>query len=132
MEIKFLLIVFAVAFVIALLIHANKQKDKVVQYNPPQEPAKPQKQRMKKVKPYRKWEKKMQHKAGKRAMEKAEFVHLTIEEASDLFLNNSSADEMRLLDIMLEAKLDGVDTVKVDRHLYNKLFLEKEIHTNKI
>lgn len=124
---KFLLIVFAIALVIVLLINANKSKDKDDPNKEPTEPIKPHKQRTQKVKPYRKLEKKMQQKAGKQAMEEAEYIHLTIEEANNLFLHNSSADEMKLLDIILDAKLDGVDTVKVDRCLYDRMIFERNL-----
>ncbi len=118
-------ILFATILVITILVSTNNPGDKKVQYNEPTKPVKPQKQRIKKVKSVRKWQKKMQHKAGKKAMEKVDFVYLTIEESNAIFQYNSSSDEIKLLDIMLEAKLEGIDIIKVDRNLYNRLVLKK-------
>ena len=128
MGIKFLLIAFSIAFVIALLIHANKPKDKDEQNHalknfPPVVKAKKQR-----VQSYEKWEKKVQKKKAKTAMDRADYIYLSIEDANELFIHNSSADEMKLLDIILDAKLDGRENIKIDRALYERLRSAKIEH----
>lgn len=121
MGLKFLFIAFAIAFVIALLIHANKPKDKDEQNHAPKNPppaVKPQKQR---VQSYEKWEKKVRKKKAKTTMDMANYTYLSIDEANELFVHNSSTDEMKLLDIILDAKLDGSESIKIDRALYERL-----------
>lgn len=121
MGLKFLLIVFAIFFVIALLIHANKPKEKNGEHYVPKNPppvVKPKKQR---VQSYEKWEKKVQKKKAKIAMDMANYTYLSIDDANELFVHNSSADEMKLLDIILDAKLDGRESIKIDRALYERL-----------
>lgn len=126
MEIKILLIIFAIAFIITILIHANKPKDKD-EHNVSKPPpvVKPKKQR---VQSYEKWEKKVQKKKAKTAMDMANYTYLSIDDANELFVHNSSADEMKLLDIILDAKLDGRESIKIDRALYERLKSVKSEH----
>lgn len=81
-----------------------------------------------KVQSYEKWEKKVQKKKAKTAMEIADYIYLSIEDANELFIHNSSADEMKLLDIILDAKLDGRESIKIDRTLYERLKSVKSEH----
>lgn len=60
-------------------------------------------------------------------MLKANYVFLSIDEANDLFTYNHSADEMKLLDVILDATLDGKDYVQIDRPLYERMKSEKDL-----
>ena len=44
-----------------------------------------------------------------------------------LFTYNHSADEMKLLDVVLDATLDGKDYVQIDRSLYERMKSEKAL-----
>ena len=58
----------------------------------------------------------------------ANYTYLSIDDANELFVHNSSADEMKLLDIILDAKLDGRESIKIDRALYERLKSVKSEH----
>ncbi len=60
-------------------------------------------------------------------MLKANYVLLSIDEANDLFTYNHSADEMKLLDVILDATLNGQDYVQIDRPLYERMKSEKDL-----
>ena len=128
MGLKFLLIAFSIAFVIALLIHANKPKDKNEQNHAPKNPPPVVKPKRQRVQSYEKWEKKVQKKKAEIAINRANYIYLSIEDANELFIHNSSADEMKLLDIILDAKLDGRESIKIDRALYERLRSAKIEH----
>ncbi len=131
-ELIFLLIVFAVAFVIALLMHANKPKDKEVQYNEPPVPTKTQKQRMKKVKPYRKWEKKMQHTAGKRAMKKTaapKYVPSSSIGTERVLLSYGTLIDSKTLDDLIGMQLSGAKHVNIPTGVLDEL---EKIEWNKL
>lgn len=120
MGLKFLFIAFAIAFIIALLIHANKPKDKDVQYNEPaKQPKQHPKQQIPKIKPYRKLEKKMQRKAGKRAVANknaSEYIpdNTSTEKVllSEL-LNYGSLIDKNTFDDLIDMQLDGAKYVNI-------------------
>lgn len=119
--IEILLIVFLIALAVTLAVAVYRPKE---DNTPPiviPDPNKPGKRRQQRVKPYRKWEKKMNHKKGKNAMLKAECVFLSISEANSLMLYDNSREEMKLLDLILDAKLSGTDIIKLDRTTYEIL-----------
>lgn len=118
---KFLLIVFLIAFIVALVVAVFRPKEDNAPPIVIPDSNKPGKRRKQRVKPYRKWEKKMNRKKGENAMLKAEYVFLSISEANSLMIYDHSREEMKLLDLILDAKLDGTDVIKLDRTTYEIL-----------
>ena len=118
---KFLLIVFLIAFIVALLIAVFRPKEDNATPIVIPNSNKPGKRRQQRVKPYRKWEKKMNQKKGKNAILQAEYVFLSISEANSLMIYDHSREEMKLLDLILDAMLDGKDIIKLDRTTYEIL-----------
>lgn len=117
---KFLLIVFLIALVVALAIAVYKPKEDNEPIIIP-DSNKPGKRRKQRVKSYKKWEKKMEQKKRKNAMLEAEYIFLSISEANSLMIYDNSRAEMKLLDLILDAKLNGTDIIKLDRTTYQIL-----------
>lgn len=80
-----------------------------------------------KAQSWEKQQKKVWKAKARSAMLKANFVFLSIDEVNDLFTYNHSADEMKLLDVILDATLDGKDYVQIDRSLYERMKSEKDL-----
>lgn len=85
---------------------------------PTRQPTKRNYKHKPKVQSWEKQQKKVWKAKARSAMLKANYVVLSIDEANDLFTYNHSADEMKLLDVILDATLDGKDYVQIDRSLY--------------
>lgn len=123
---KFLIIVFILCFIIAVIIAATKRKADEIIIEPQIKPT--QKRKNRKVQSYRKYEKKVQQKKGKLAMDRLDNITLSIEEANELFIYNNTTDESTLLDAIIEAKLNGSNFITLDRHLYDRLKQNKNDH----
>ncbi len=120
-NIEILLIVFLIALAVALAVAVYRPKEDNAPPIVIPDSNKPGKRRQQRVKPYRKWEKKMNQKKGKNAMLKAEYVFLSVSEANSLMIYDNSREEMKLLDLILDAKLNGTDIIKLDRTTYEIL-----------
>lgn len=119
--IEILLIIFLIVLAVALAVAVYRPKEENVPPIVISNSNKPGKRKNQRVKPYRKWEKKMNQKKGKNAMLKAEYVFLPISEANSLMIYDNSREEMKLLDLILDAKLSGTDFIKLDRTTYEIL-----------
>lgn len=106
-------------FVVGLFVALSKRpNDK----NPIQEhTATPPKRKLPKVRSYSKYQKKVNQRKGKIAMFRANNVLLTIDEANSFLTHDGTPDEMRLLDLILDAKLSGDEHIIIDRPLYDRL-----------
>lgn len=80
-----------------------------------------------KVQSWEKQQKQIWKAKARSAMLKANYAFLSIDEANDLFTYNHSTDEMKLLDVILDAKLNGQAYVKIDRPLYERMKSEKDL-----
>lgn len=123
---KFLIIVFILCFIIAVIIAVTKRKADEIIIEPQIKPT--QKRKNRKVQSYIKYEKKVQQKKGKLAMDRLDNITLSIEEANELFIYNNTTDESTLLDAIIEAKLNGSNFIKLDRYLYDRLKQNKNDH----
>lgn len=73
------------------------------------------------VQPYSKYQKKVNRRKGKAAMFRANNLFLSIDEANSLLSHDGTSDEMMLLDLILDAKLNGQKNIIIDRLLYDRL-----------
>lgn len=96
-------------------------------HQPTAQPTKRKRKRKSKVQSWQKQQKQILKAKARSAMLKANYVFLSIDEANDLFTYNHSADEMKLLDVVLDATLDGKDYVQIDRSLYERMKSEKAL-----
>lgn len=96
-------------------------------YQPTGQPTKRKRKRKPKVQSWEKQQKKVWKAKTRSAMFKASYVLLSKEEANDLFTYNHSTDEMKLFDVILDAKLNGQAYVKIDRPLYERMKSEKDL-----
>jgi len=121
----YLIIIFLLIFILAFFI--NPKNDNEVHIVEHQNTKVKNKNR---VQSYDKWEKKIKKKSAKTAMELSNNKFLSIQDANELFIYMDTNDERKLLDIILEAKLDGKDMVKLDMQLYNRLYNAHYLHVN--
>lgn len=96
-------------------------------YQPTAQPTKRKRKRKSKVQSWQKQQKQIWKAKARSAMLKTNYVFLSIDEANDLLTYNHSADEMKLLDVVLDATLDGKDYVQIDRSLYERMKSEKTL-----
>lgn len=96
-------------------------------YQPTAQPTKRKRKRKPKVQSWEKQQKQIWKAKARSAMLKANYAFLSIDEANDLFTYNHSTDEMKLLDVILDAKLNGQAYVKIDRPLYERMKSEKDL-----
>lgn len=109
-------------FIIGLIFAFGKQSN-TDKETAKREPNK--KKRNPKVQSWHKYQKKAWKAKAHSATFKAQFVVLSIDEANELFVYNHSEDEMMLIDVILDAKLNGTNFVKIDRSLYERMKSEK-------
>lgn len=120
--------VLVIIFFIGLLwAYGKRQTANDVMYHPTGKPTKKKRKRKPKVQSWEKQQKKVWKAKARSAMLKANYVLLSIDDANDLFTYNHSADEMKMLDVILDAKLNGQAYVKIDRPLYERMKSEKDL-----
>jgi hypothetical protein len=120
--------VLVIIFFVGLLwAYGKRQTANNGIYQPTGQPTKRKRKRKPKVQSWEKQQKKVWKAKARSAMFKASYVLLSKEEANDLFTYNHSADEMKLLDVILDATLDGKDYVQIDRPLYERMKSEKDL-----
>lgn len=110
-----LIVIFALGLIVALF---KSPKDNAISNN---DTASPPKRKKQKVQPYHKYQKKVNQRKAKAAMFQANNAVLDLDEANSLLAHNGSDDEMHLLDLILDAKLDGRKHIVVERSLYERL-----------
>lgn len=111
--IAFLLIIFTLCLLAAIVMAANKGKDDIEEKTTLQPKA--NKKRTPKVKSYAGHQKRMNKKAY--LSEHSEYLYIPIPEARELVgINNTE-----LIDNILKAVLDDKDYVKIKRETYNKI-----------
>lgn len=111
--IAFLLIIFTLCLLAAIVMAANKGKDDIEEKTTLQPKA--NKKRTPKVKSYAEHQKRMNKKAY--LSEHSEYLYIPIPEARDLV----GINDTELIDNILNAVLDGKDYVKIKRETYNKI-----------
>lgn len=109
--IAFLLIIFTLCLLAAIVMAANKGKDDIEE-KPTLQP-KANKKRTPKVKSYAEHQKRMNKKEY--LSEHSEYLYIPIPEARDLV----GINDTELIDNILKAVLDGKDYVKIKRETYN-------------
>ena len=120
--------VLVIIFFVGLLwAYGKRQTANNGIYQPTGRPTKRKRKRKPKVQSWEKQQKQIWKAKARSAMLKANYVFLSIDEANDLFTYNHSADEMKLLDVVLDATLDGKDYVQIDRSLYERMKSEKTL-----
>lgn len=120
--IAFLFTVIAVFALFAIIKAIEKHSDGDNTQSIPNAPSKSNKVRkIPKVQSYEKWEKKVKKKKGKNAITNSLYIFLSIEEAEKLMTHDQSKDDMRVLDLILDAKLDGLNHIKLEREVYERL-----------
>ncbi len=111
--IAFLLIIFTLCLLAAIVMAANKGKDDIEEKTTLQPKA--NKKRTPKVKSYAEHQKRMNKKAY--LSEHSEYLYIPIPEARDLV----GINDTELIDNILNAVLDDKDYVKIKRETYNKI-----------
>ncbi len=120
--------ILAIIFFIGLLwAYSKRQTANYGAYAPTGKQAKRKRKRKPKVQSWKKQQKQIWKAKARTAMWKANNVTLSREEANDLFTHNHSADEMKLLDVILDATLNGNDYIVIDRSLYERMKSEKDL-----
>lgn len=120
--------VLVIIFFVGLLwAYGKRQTANNGIYQPTGQPTKRKRKRKPKVQSWEKQQKKVWKAKARSAMLKANYAFLSIDEANDLFTYNHSTDEMKLFDVILDAKLNGQAYVKIDRPLYERMKCEKDL-----
>lgn len=119
-----LVIVFVIGFVWAYCKHHSA--DNGIR-QPTRPPTKRNWKRNLNVQAWKKQQKNVWKNKARSAMLKANYKLLSIDEANELFTYNHSADEKKLLDVILDATLNGQDYVQIDHPLYERMKSEKDL-----
>lgn len=120
--------VLVIIFFVGLLwAYGKRQTANNSIYQPTGQTTKRKRKRKPKVQSWEKQQKQIWKAKARSAMLKANYAFLSIDEANDLFTYNHSTDEMKLLDVILDAKLNGQAYVKIDRPLYERMKSEKDL-----
>lgn len=120
--------VLVIIFFVGLLwAYGKRQTASNGIYQPTGQTTKRKRKRKPKVQSWEKQQKQIWKAKARSAMLKANYAFLSIDEANDLFTYNHSTDEMKLLDVILDAKLNGQAYVKIDRPLYERMKSEKDL-----
>lgn len=120
--------VLVIIFFVGLLwAYGKRQTANNGIYQPTGQTTKRKRKRKPKVQSWEKQQKQIWKAKARSAMLKANYAFLSIDEANDLFTYNHSTDEMKLLDVILDAKLNGQAYVKIDRPLYERMKSEKDV-----
>lgn len=120
--------VLVIIFFVGLLwAYGKRQTANNGIYQPTGQTTKRKRKRKPKVQSWKKQQKQIWKAKARSAMLKANYAFLSIDEANDLFTYNHSTDEMKLLDVILDAKLNGQAYVKIDRPLYERMKSEKDL-----
>ena len=119
--------VLVIIFFVGLLWAYGKRQTATMVYQPTGQTTKRKRKRKPKVQSWEKQQKQIWKAKARSAMLKANYAFLSIDEANDLFTYNHSTDEMKLLDVILDAKLNGQAYVKIDRPLYERMKSEKDL-----
>lgn len=120
--------VLVIIFFVGLLwAYGKRQTANNGIYQPTGQTTKRKRKRKPKVQSWEKQQKQIWKAQARSAMLKANYAFLSIDEANDLFTYNHSTDEMKLLDVILDAKLNGQAYVKIDRPLYERMKSEKDL-----
>lgn len=120
--------VLVIIFFVGLLwAYGKRQTANNGIYQPTGQTTKRKRKRKPKVQSWEKQQKQIRKAKARSAMLKANYAFLSIDEANDLFTYNHSTDEMKLLDVILDAKLNGQAYVKIDRPLYERMKSEKDL-----
>lgn len=120
--------VLVIIFFVGLLwAYGKRQTANNGIYQPTGQTTKKKRKRKPKVQSWEKQQKQIWKAKARSAMLKANYAFLSIDEANDLFTYNHSTDEMKLLDVILDAKLNGQAYVKIDRPLYERMKSEKDL-----
>lgn len=109
-----LIIVFCVCLVAAIIMAANKQQPEAIEEKPTLQP-KARKKRTQKVRSYEEHQKRMNKKAY--LSKNSEYVSVSTSELQELV----KPGDKDVVDMILDALLDGSETVKIERSKYNKL-----------
>lgn len=120
--------VLVIIFFVGLLwAYGKRQTANNGIYQPTGQTTKRKRKRKPKVQSWEKQQKQIWKAKARSAMLKANYAFLSIDEANNLFTYNHSTDEMKLLDVILDAKLNGQAYVKIDRPLYERMKSEKDL-----
>lgn len=120
--------VLVIIFFVGLLwAYGKRQTANNGIYQPTGPTTKRKRKRKPKVQSWEKQQKQIWKAKARSAMLKANYAFLSIDEANNLFTYNHSTDEMKLLDVILDAKLNGQAYVKIDRPLYERMKSEKDL-----
>lgn len=120
--------VLVIIFFVGLLwAYGKRQTANNGIYQPTGQTTKRKRKRKPNVQSWEKQQKQIWKAKARSAMLKANYAFLSIDEANDLFTYNHSTDEMKLLDVILDAKLNGQAYVKIDRPLYERMKSEKDL-----
>ena len=120
--------VLVIIFFVGLLwAYGKRQTANNGIYQPTGQTTKRKRKRKPKVQSWEKQQKQIWKAKARSAMLKANYAFLSIDEANGLFTYNHSTDEMKLLDVILDAKLNGQAYVKIDRPLYERMKSEKDL-----
>lgn len=120
--------VLVIIFFVGLLwAYGKRQTANNGIYQPTGQTTKRKRKRKPKVQSWEKQQKQIWKAKARSAMLKANYAFLSIDEANYLFTYNHSTDEMKLLDVILDAKLNGQAYVKIDRPLYERMKSEKDL-----
>lgn len=120
--------VLVIIFFVGLLwAYGKRQTANNGIYQPTGQTTKRKRKRKPKVQSWEKQQKQIWKAQARSAMLKANYAFLSIDEANDLFTYNHSTDEMKLLNVILDAKLNGQAYVKIDRPLYERMKSEKDL-----
>lgn len=120
--------VLVIIFFVGLLwAYGKRQTANNGIYQPTGQTTKRKRKRKPKVQSWEKQQKQIWKAKARSAMLKANYAFLSIDEANDLFTYNHSTDEMKLLDVILDAKLNGQAYVKIDHPLYERMKSEKDL-----
>lgn len=120
--------VLVIIFFVGLLwAYGKRQTANNGIYQPTGQTTKRKRKRKPKVQSWEKQQKQILKAKARSAMLKANYAFLSIDEANDLFTYNHSTDEMKLFDVILDAKLNEQAYVKIDRPLYERMKSEKDL-----
>lgn len=120
--------VLVIIFFVGLLwAYGKRQTANYGMCQPTGQPTKRKRKRKPKAQSWKKQQKAIWKAKARSAMLKANYVFLSIDEANGLFTYNHSADEKKLLDVILDATLNGQAYVKIDRPLYERMKSEKDL-----
>lgn len=109
-----LIIVFCVCLVAAMIMAASKQHPEAIEEKPTLQP-KARKKRTQKVRSYEEHQKRMNKKAY--LSKNSEYISVLTSELQELV----KPGDKDVVDMILDALLDGSETVKIERSKYNKL-----------